>query len=402
VGHRPWGIRTFLAIALCAVVVASLGAASHAAVPARKQHRPRGLDARVIGTFNMVAHVTVATNVRGEHVGQVLHRVWEIVPERCRQNVCQSLQLDRERSAGLHNHLTLRRVSKGYYVGRGVFYVRLRCQGRVYRSGSRVPFTITLTVRQVTRIQGFAFARNISATYNNPARSDSTPCPLGPSHDAGRYSGTTTVPIPPVASFISVVNALHDTASFSDTSARGGGAAGIVAVSWSFGDPASGAANSSTLPDPSHQFSAPGIYQVSLTVLDKLGLSSTSTQDVTAPGPPHAAFTFTPIAGGITGTYHFADGSTPGIGGARIVAWGWNFGDPNSRAANTSTLEDPTHTFTVPGIYTVTLAVVDANGYIATTTEIVSYPEVTSSVFKTSPSSDSSRSVRTRPGSRTM
>lgn len=389
-----------MAVALCAVAVAALGAASDAAVPARKHHRPRGLNARVIGTFQMVAHVTVASNVRGERVGQVLHRTWRIVPEHCRQNVCQSLRLDRERSAKRHDHLTLRRAGKGYYVGRGVFYVGLRCQGRVYRFGSRVPFTITLTIKRVTRVQGIAFARSISATYSNPARSDSTPCPLAPSHDAGRYTGTTPVPTAPVASFASVVDALRDSASFSDTSAQGRGGAGIVAVLWSFGDPASGATNSSTLPDPSHQFSAPGTYQVSLTVLDENGLSSTSTQSVTAPGPPHAAFT--PIEGGVSAAYYFADGSTTGIGGAPIVAWAWDFGDPNSGAANTSTLDDPTHTFTAPGEYTVTLTILDANGYTDTTTQIVSYPEASSSVSKTSPSFDISRSGRMRPGSRTM
>ena len=40
-----------------------------------------------------------------------------------------------------------------------------------------------------------------------------------------------------------------------------------------------------------------------------------------------------------------------------IVAVNWNFGDPASGAANTSTLLNPTHIFTGPGVYTVTLDV---------------------------------------------
>ena len=40
-----------------------------------------------------------------------------------------------------------------------------------------------------------------------------------------------------------------------------------------------------------------------------------------------------------------------------IVAVNWDFGDPASGAANTSTLINPTHVFTGPGVYTVTLDV---------------------------------------------
>ncbi|MDC7999036.1 T9SS type B sorting domain-containing protein [Gilvibacter sediminis] len=40
-----------------------------------------------------------------------------------------------------------------------------------------------------------------------------------------------------------------------------------------------------------------------------------------------------------------------------IVAVNWNFGDPASGAANTSTLINPTHIFSGPGVYTVTLDV---------------------------------------------
>lgn len=35
--------------------------------------------------------------------------------------------------------------------------------------------------------------------------------------------------------------------------------------------------------------------------------------------------------------------------------WLWDFGDPNSGAANTSTAQNPAHTFSGPGLYTVTL-----------------------------------------------
>lgn len=44
------------------------------------------------------------------------------------------------------------------------------------------------------------------------------------------------------------------------------------------------------------------------------------------------------------------------------TSWSWNFGDPASGTANTSTLQNPTHSFSGLGNYTVTLTVCNANG----------------------------------------
>lgn len=51
--------------------------------------------------------------------------------------------------------------------------------------------------------------------------------------------------------------------------------------SWSFGDPASGANNTSIAEDPSHVFSAPGTYTVTLTVSGPGNAPSTTTRQVT-------------------------------------------------------------------------------------------------------------------------
>ena len=46
-----------------------------------------------------------------------------------------------------------------------------------------------------------------------------------------------------------------------------------------------------------------------------------------------------------------------------IASWSWNFGDPNSGDANNvSTVENPAHTFSAAGPYTVSLTVTDNNG----------------------------------------
>ncbi len=44
------------------------------------------------------------------------------------------------------------------------------------------------------------------------------------------------------------------------------------------------------------------------------------------------------------------------------TSWAWNFGDPASGAANTSTSKNPRHTYAAPGVYTVTLIVTNSVG----------------------------------------
>ena len=239
----------------------------------------------------MFARVTVAKNVRGEHAGRLLRRRWLISPQSCSGDICQALDLDRERSAGIDESLALRRVAAGTYAGSASFYVALSCKHKTYPHGSRARYLITLSVSSAVSVQGIAFARQITATYRNPKRSDSTPCVLGPSHDAARYTGdaTSAIPSPPAASFSTQLDGAGDSAAFADTSTVAPGDAQIVSTLWGFGDPASGAGDSSIAAAPSHQFSGPGVYSVTLTVTDENGLSSTTTQLVTAPGPPTAA-----------------------------------------------------------------------------------------------------------------
>ena len=44
------------------------------------------------------------------------------------------------------------------------------------------------------------------------------------------------------------------------------------------------------------------------------------------------------------------------------TSWAWNFGDPASGAANTSTSKNPRHTYSAPGVYTITLIVGNSVG----------------------------------------
>ena len=256
-----------------------------AAGPTLGLARAAGVDARVMGTFAMRARVTTAVNVLGEHVGQRLTRRWAIVARGCNGSVCETLELRRQRGGHHHSKITLHRTAPGRYMGSGVFYAALSCSGKVYRHGSRVPYRITLTVAATTQVGGVTFARRISARYDNPSRANRTRCPLGLSHDAARYTGRLTTPLPPapVASFSVSMDGATDVASFTDLSHQVLHGAGLVSQLWDFGDSASGTADGSTLANPEHQYSAPGNYVVTLTETDANGLASTTTEMVTAP-----------------------------------------------------------------------------------------------------------------------
>jgi PKD repeat protein len=77
-----------------------------------------------------------------------------------------------------------------------------------------------------------------------------------------------------------------------------------------------------------------------------------------SPLPLTAAFSGTPTSGGVPLTVLFTD-----LSQGEPISWHWNFGD-----GTTSTLENPAHTYTSAGTYTVTLTVTDAAGTVRTAT----------------------------------
>lgn len=150
------------------------------------------------------------------------------------------------------------------------------------------------------------------------------------------------------------------TISFTDASVANAGV--INNWQWNFGDPGSGAANTSTLQNPTHTFAAAGTYTVTLTVTtDKGCVSAVHTSQVTINARPKAGF-ISPEVCLTDPMAPFTDTST--VAGGTIVAWEWNFGDPNANAGNpnTSTLQNPTHRYTVVGPYTAQLIVTSNNG----------------------------------------
>ncbi|MFC1876593.1 aldehyde ferredoxin oxidoreductase N-terminal domain-containing protein [Thermodesulfobacteriota bacterium] len=120
---------------------------------------------------------------------------------------------------------------------------------------------------------------------------------------------------------------------------------------WDFGD-----GNTSTEENPTHTYTAGGKYTVSLTVTNDVGTDTETKTDLItvnagqAPSADFDAAAFTNKYGNVT--VNFVDKSTN-----NPTSWAWDFGD-----GNTSTAQNPSHTYKKAGSYTVSLEVSNASG----------------------------------------
>jgi PKD repeat protein len=155
------------------------------------------------------------------------------------------------------------------------------------------------------------------------------------------------------------------TVSFTDASTAGGGGGLTVTVwSWTFGD-----GGTSTAQNPSHTYTTSGTYTVNLTVTNSAGNqdleSKTNYITVTTPGAPTADFSGAPTSGDAPLEVSFTDEST-----GSPTSWNWSFGD-----GEYSTWQHPIHTYTISGVYNVSLNATNAFG--SDTHTIVTYITVT-------------------------
>jgi len=157
---------------------------------------------------------------------------------------------------------------------------------------------------------------------------------------------------------------------FTDLSQQNGGGA-IISWLWDFGDPTSGISNTSILQNPTHAFTAGGTFDVNLIVTNINGCIDSLTNTITINDAPVADFTADTACFDLP--TNFTDASTTGSG--TIISWLWNFDDPPSGSSNTSTLQNPSHTFTNIGNYDVVLTVTNSDGCEHDTTfPITVYP----------------------------
>jgi len=119
---------------------------------------------------------------------------------------------------------------------------------------------------------------------------------------------------------------------------------------WTFGD-----GSFSTSQNPNYNYTVSGTYTVTLTASGPGGNDlETKTDYITVNDPPPVAeFSGTPTTGIDTLTVDFTDLSS----GGPVTSWSWTFGD-----TNTSTAQNPQHTYTAPGTYTVSLTATGPGG----------------------------------------
>ena len=154
---------------------------------------------------------------------------------------------------------------------------------------------------------------------------------------------------PPVAAFSGTPTSggYPLTVNFTDLSSNS-----PTSWSWDFGD----GIGTSALQNPSYTYNSEGTYTVTLTATNAYGSDDevkVGYVTVTAPPPPVADFTGTPVSGEYPLTVDFTD-----LSANSPTSWDWDFGD----GVGTSTMQNPSYTYDAVGTYTVSLTATNVYG----------------------------------------
>lgn len=156
------------------------------------------------------------------------------------------------------------------------------------------------------------------------------------------FTQTVVIVTPPTAAFTATPTSGCSPLTVQFTS---NSSANAVSFNWSFpgGNP-----TSSNAQNPTVVYAAPGTYSVTLIVSNAAGSDTTTLANYVTVNPvPTAGFTSS--INGATATFTNTSGNA--------TAYDWNFGD-----GQTSTAQNPVHTYTNDGTYTVTLTATNACG----------------------------------------
>lgn len=145
------------------------------------------------------------------------------------------------------------------------------------------------------------------------------------------------------------------TTSFTNTTTG----VGPLSFSWNFGD-----GSSSSAINPTHNYTSIGEYSVSLTATDAIGCINTITYDnlIIINSTLDVNFSASTSLACVGTAVEFVN-----LSDALVGTWLWDFGD-----GTTSTAVEPTHVYTAPGLYSVTLSGDFGGGC----TGFISYPSL--------------------------
>ncbi|MFY7964345.1 MAG: PKD domain-containing protein [Chitinophagaceae bacterium] len=181
------------------------------------------------------------------------------------------------------------------------------------------------------------------------------------------YAPITVWALPTVKFDTALIKCEGNSIAFTDQSTAGTGTGNIKSWLWNFGNPASGANDSSKINPTSHLYTSYGTYNVTLKVTSDSGCSNTSTPKTITINPKPKVGFISP-AGTCAGTpVGFTDTSKIADGTQSLFTHSWNFGDPASGALNTATgtpLPTPSHLYATTPPNPVKLIVTSNNGCI--------------------------------------
>lgn len=218
------------------------------------------------------------------------------------------------------------------------------------------------------------FGDGTSATYSNPENPAHLYPVSGTFHvfmDALDTNGCTriidhyvTVGSAPVSNFAyQQINCATNNVTFTDLS-HTSNLGYITQWHWFFGDGNDLVVDWPNNPNITHIYASAGNYQVLLRIHTSRGCSDTSSHVVVVNPQPNTNFSYSsPCQEMAT---HFTDLTTL-AGGNTVISWLWDFGDPGSGTGNSSTLQNPYHTYVTAGLYPVKLKVATQNGCIDST-----------------------------------
>lgn len=129
-------------------------------------------------------------------------------------------------------------------------------------------------------------------------------------------------------------------AAFTNTSVGG------ISFEWDFGDPASGAANTSTEVNPTHIYAVPGTYVITMVATDPNTCNRTDTARFTIVvyDKPTANFSFTPVTPTVNTPNVFTNQSS-----SNAVRFEWLFGD--GETLSTASRANVTHQYNATGTF---------------------------------------------------
>jgi len=151
----------------------------------------------------------------------------------------------------------------------------------------------------------------------------------------------------PVSNFIAPISGcVNESISFTNLSTISS-TSQIINYVWNFGDNIT-----SNIPNSSHIYTSPGVYNITLTVTSNFGCVGTFQKQITINPLPTVSFSPNSGSGCPPLSLDFTD-----LSSGLINYWNWSFGD-----GQFSNQQNPTHTYSESGVYQVTLQVTSIEG----------------------------------------